>query len=218
MPPRRSRFRSALFHFVLCACSLVVAGLLIINFGTSRISWERVIATDPQGWPWEFTTPLIDPTAVANQVSCEHWYHSVNSGWRVGVFNGSLILGRNRSLVRAARREIHFYKYGLQVAHGAVHGPYYSHDSMHLGSACRNWRPSKAFLRTPQGRMLLPVNTTIILPAWWPIPFLAIFPIYWLLTGPLRTYRRRRRGLCIHCAYNLTANTSGACPECGSPC
>ncbi len=28
---------------------------------------------------------------------------------------------------------------------------------------------------------------------------------------------RRELGLCIHCAYDLTGNTSGVCPECGTP-
>jgi hypothetical protein len=31
----------------------------------------------------------------------------------------------------------------------------------------------------------------------------------------LRTLERRRKGLCLHCGYDLTANTSGVCPECG---
>ncbi len=42
--------------------------------------------------------------------------------------------------------------------------------------------------------------------------------LLWLLVfapGVLRWYRRRRRGLCPECAYNLTGNVSGACPECG---
>jgi hypothetical protein len=30
-----------------------------------------------------------------------------------------------------------------------------------------------------------------------------------------RTRRRRDRGLCLACGYNLTGNVSGICPECG---
>ena len=33
---------------------------------------------------------------------------------------------------------------------------------------------------------------------------------------PLRK-RRRRRGLCTECGYDLTGNASGKCPECGVP-
>jgi hypothetical protein len=60
---------------------------------------------------------------------------------------------------------------------------------------------------------------------------LITFP-YWLpallLTAPvvagavrLRRRRRRarriRRGLCVSCGYALAGNTSGVCPECGTP-
>jgi predicted RNA-binding Zn-ribbon protein involved in translation (DUF1610 family) len=31
-----------------------------------------------------------------------------------------------------------------------------------------------------------------------------------------RRYRRRRRGECLDCGYNLTGNVSGVCPECGT--
>lgn len=36
------------------------------------------------------------------------------------------------------------------------------------------------------------------------------------LRGPYRRRRRRARGQCEACAYNLTANTTGICPECGT--
>jgi hypothetical protein len=38
-----------------------------------------------------------------------------------------------------------------------------------------------------------------------------------LIDGPVRRDRRRRRGLCVKCAYDLTGNVSGVCPECGEP-
>ena len=49
---------------------------------------------------------------------------------------------------------------------------------------------------------------------------------YWPLTlataslAAFAIHRARRRpdpALCRHCSYNLTANTSGICPECGTP-
>ena len=37
---------------------------------------------------------------------------------------------------------------------------------------------------------------------------------YWL--SPVHVeHRRRKKGLCINCGYNLTGNLSGICPECG---
>jgi hypothetical protein len=32
----------------------------------------------------------------------------------------------------------------------------------------------------------------------------------------LRGHRRLRRGCCPACGYDLTGNTSGTCPECGT--
>lgn len=50
------------------------------------------------------------------------------------------------------------------------------------------------------------------------IPFIifATYPTITFIRGPLRRYRRRNRGLCLMCGYNLTGNTSGRCPECGA--
>ena len=50
-----------------------------------------------------------------------------------------------------------------------------------------------------------------------PVAFLLILLL--LLIRPIRTIitrQRRRRGLCIKCAYDLTGNESGVCPECGT--
>jgi hypothetical protein len=48
---------------------------------------------------------------------------------------------------------------------------------------------------------------TLLLPASW---------VCWLGLQR-RAIRRRQRGRCNTCGYNLTGNTSGACPECGTP-
>lgn len=36
------------------------------------------------------------------------------------------------------------------------------------------------------------------------------------LSEPKEVVERRERGECVICGYDLTANTSGRCPECGS--
>jgi hypothetical protein len=44
------------------------------------------------------------------------------------------------------------------------------------------------------------------------------FPAAWLAAHARRQRDfRRRAGLCVYCAYNLTGNVSGICPECGQP-
>jgi hypothetical protein len=50
-------------------------------------------------------------------------------------------------------------------------------------------------------------------PMWFGTTVFAVLPLVWLLT------RRRRRlsaGSCARCGYDLTANASGTCPECGT--
>lgn len=42
------------------------------------------------------------------------------------------------------------------------------------------------------------------------------YPTVALIRGPVRRRRRRRRGLCTECGYDLTGNESGVCAECGS--
>jgi len=54
----------------------------------------------------------------------------------------------------------------------------------------------------------------VLLPHWLLAGLTAILPI---LFG-IRLWRRRaRKDRCPACGYNLTANTSGTCPECGAP-
>ena len=57
---------------------------------------------------------------------------------------------------------------------------------------------------------------------YWTLTVWIVYPLMLTLLAPaawvaiqLRKRRRRAAGLCAACAYNLTSNTSGACPECG---
>ncbi len=55
-------------------------------------------------------------------------------------------------------------------------------------------------------------------PAWTVPMFFAAYPIIALIRGPLRRWRRHRKGLCLKCGYDLEGNVSGVCPECGRAC
>lgn len=57
--------------------------------------------------------------------------------------------------------------------------------------------------------------SAISFPLWAPFLAFAAFPGLAFIRGPLRRWRRRRRGLCVKCGYDLTGNTTGTCPECG---
>jgi len=45
---------------------------------------------------------------------------------------------------------------------------------------------------------------------------IGLYPLIAFVQGPLRRWRRRRKGLCIKCGYDLTGNVSGTCMECGA--
>jgi len=53
------------------------------------------------------------------------------------------------------------------------------------------------------------------LPCWFVVGGLAAHPLLAFLCGPFRRWRRKRRGECIGCGYNLTGLSEGRCPECG---
>ena len=66
----------------------------------------------------------------------------------------------------------------------------------------------------PPGMRL--VVHTVCLPLWLLVGAFASYPVLAFIRGPLRRWRRRRRGLCVNCAYDLTGNVTGVCSECGT--
>lgn len=59
-------------------------------------------------------------------------------------------------------------------------------------------------------------TTWIVFPLWLATVSLALLGIVPLAYGPVLRRIRVRRGCCVECGYNLHANRSGRCPECGS--
>lgn len=52
-------------------------------------------------------------------------------------------------------------------------------------------------------------------PLWFMIVATGAWPMLIMLRGPIRRWRRRKRGLCVGCGYDLRGNVSGVCSECG---
>ena len=56
----------------------------------------------------------------------------------------------------------------------------------------------------------------VFVPDWFVVALASALPL-WRTVVVARARRRRVRGRCPSCGYDLTANVSGVCPECGSP-
>ena len=58
--------------------------------------------------------------------------------------------------------------------------------------------------------------TVVHIPLWIFAALFATYPAVAFIRGPLRRWRRRKRGWCLKCGYDLTGNETGVCSECGT--
>ena len=110
------------------------------------------------------------------------------------------------------------------VSHGSVHFAY----TGHYGYAERSWsggltiahadslhlHPTKLGFAFVSRSRASHFQSQFSFPLWLPALLFAILPVHRYLTH-IRRIRTRTQS-CISCGYNLTGNTSGTCPECGT--
>ena len=72
--------------------------------------------------------------------------------------------------------------------------------------------------RGPAVHLQLQIRTieALAIPHWALCVALLTYPAVAFIRGPVQRYRRRRKGRCLKCGYDLTGNISGVCPECGT--
>ncbi len=56
----------------------------------------------------------------------------------------------------------------------------------------------------------------LTVPLWTVVASSFAMPAVAFVRGPLRRRRRASRNQCLYCGYDLTANATGVCPECGT--
>ena len=80
-------------------------------------------------------------------------------------------------------------------------------------SASRPWNRSAFYKKQMNAGVL---RRTFEAPVWFVSSVLFLLPLTMIGKPILLKWRRRGKGLCLECGYNLTGNVTGVCPECGA--
>ena len=80
---------------------------------------------------------------------------------------------------------------------------------------CYHNRVTGHVLPSPTSMMFYTPVWHFSLHVWWVFLVLITYPTIAFIRG-VRQWRRRTKGWCIPCGYDLTGNESGVCPECGN--
>lgn len=216
---RKNRIRRAFTLFMLWSTTFAAVGLVYLHFKSKGRKWQRIVLTDSNGGPWSWTSGIIDPFESNEQLKVLRKSGIASEGWSGDLANS----------VFSVKRFVHEpwtsnptnFSYGI--------GPFsYSSRAREVFTplVCRMspqfvpeqfpWHAPPPFDPAAPTKRLLARQYEAKFPVWPTALALAIWPLSWLCLGPLRALLRRRKGLCLHCTYDLTGNTSGTCPECGS--
>lgn len=150
-------------------------------------------------WAWVSAT-FVTLSCAVWLVSCRWSAGYIESTWAVSIGEGGLHVVQNRLVPHINLSE-------EALLAGA------SETGSQLWSAWRedvtlHWVPRYYQFAMGDGTYL----RDLLLPLW--IPCLLVIGMsglwYWRI-------RRFKEGSCRHCQYDLTGNTSGVCPECGTP-
>lgn len=86
----------------------------------------------------------------------------------------------------------------------------------------RHWWERFGFAHVDQEATIAGMTSSVKavgLPHWLVAGIFAVLPVQWLRRSLKHRRARRRQAAsqCVGCGYDLTGDTSGKCPECGTP-
>lgn len=177
----------------------IVRGLLLVCAATTVWLWCRSVGQ---------TVGSADVVVVRRSAN-ECAYALSLSGWiRVGLYYSDLGLPRERDA----------NNWGWHTAIMALSGPVPLSAgagallvrpcyTQILGVLCITYRPATTAIG----------SRAIAVPHWLVAVACSAYPVTQTLARARRRARRRRRGLCVMCGYDLRGNESQRCPECGTP-
>lgn len=203
MPRLRRTYRSSVGAWWDCRVPLWCAFLALalpLGWGLAKRRRERVRPKEARRGTPPGSTPLLSVALGLTAASALVW---LCSGWvSLACRAGDYVVDVQRCtlIVHTVADAEHYLRWSE-----ATHGWDY-----HFGPFDARWElPHTEY----NAQSTIGVWSELVIPLWF-LTLASALPLAWLLW---RRRRRPRPGVCGKCAYDLTGNVSGVCPECGTP-
>ncbi len=186
---------------------VILTVLTLVAIGTPILSWTVGLTSSTVGWgctECPFHVVLGDGSAsIATTLA---WDTRILLEVRGGTFHDVLFYCTGRVDEARALPEIlhgfggfHFrFEGGSRLERGYDDTGKLTREEEHIRATTQ---PLQCFFQAP---------------LWALITVAAVYPTVAFIRGPVRRWRRRKKGACLKCGYDLTGNVTGVCPECGT--
>ena len=201
----RRLWRGLLVAGSLVALAVTLAAIARSYYVVDRIHWTTATAEPltPRAQTFAKRRGIAQPTYVAHQRS-----------WSIGLMRGRIVVTRYATREPMGEEDQAFKRDFLdRTIWGHDHNPPRAEqDGWQAGFF---GRLGFGYLERTSPTRLLADYRRVAVPLWTVALLTAIAPLVWLMRA-VRLRRRRRRGRCLACGYDLRGNPDGRrCPECG---